>query len=304
MKKDLYQTVTDHILAQLEQGVTPWIKPWSTTPTAGRNMPYNASTGVDYQGTNIVVLWMAMQCNPQWLVPAFLTFKQAKQLGGTVRGGEKSQVSIIKVGQFLIEDKKKKKPDGSAEERRMSYLKEHAVFNIAQCDGMPERVTRPLMMVPVSKSKHQRIAIIDEFVAATGIAVKHGGAKAMYIPSHDYVQLPFLEEFNSAKQYYNTTFHELGHGTGHKSRLARDMSGRFGDKAYAAEELVAELCAAFLCAEFSIDGDLQHANYLDHWIKLMKSDNRAFFTAASKASQAVAYLRKQALQDTHEKEAA
>ncbi len=303
MKKDLYQTITDRILGQLEQGVAPWIKPWSTTPSAGRNMPYNASTGANYNGTNIVVLWMAMQCNPEWIVPAFLTFNQAKQLGGTVRGGEKSQVSIIKVGQFLVEDKKKKKPDGSAEERRMSYLKEHAVFNIAQCDGLPERVTRPMMLVPVSKNKHERVEIIDEFIAGTGIEIKHGGNKAMYIPSRDFIQMPFLEEFKSVEEYYNTTFHELGHGTGHKSRLDRNMVSRFGDQGYAAEELVAELCAAFICAEFSIDG-VQHAEYIGHWIKLLKDDNRAFFTAASKASQAVEYLRKKILIEEPQEKAA
>jgi antirestriction protein ArdC len=128
-------------------------------------------------------------------------------------------------------------------------------------------------------------------MACTGASIREGFGEAYYLPGADFISLPRFEAFKSAAHFYSTAFHELGHWSGHKSRLARDLRHRFGERAYAAEELVAELCSAFLCAEFSIDGDLRHAGYIENWIGLLKADTRAFFTACSKAQAAADFLR-------------
>ena len=139
-----------------------------------------------------------------------------------------------------------------------------------------------------------RDELADAFLQSTGADIREGG-EAYYVPGADSISLPRFEAFKNADHFYSTAFHELGHWTGHKSRLARDLRHRFGERAYAAEELVAELCSAFLCAEFSIDGDLRHAGYIENWMGLLKADSRAFFTACSKASKAADYLRGLAL---------
>jgi antirestriction protein ArdC len=141
---------------------------------------------------------------------------------------------------------------------------------------------------------------MDEFIAATGADYREGfgGDRAFYATGPDYVAMPAFEAFNSAASYYATAFHELAHWTGNDKRLNREFGKRFGDKAYAAEELVAELSAAFLCAEFDVDGELRHAGYIENWIALLKADNRAFFTAASAAQKAADYLRQAVLADS------
>ena len=160
---------------------------------------------------------------------------------------------------------------------------------------MPDRV---YSLAPAKRrNPDQRDATIDEFLGYTGADVREGFGEAFYRPSGDFISMPRFEAFKSAATFYGVAFHELTHWTGHKSRLDRDLRGRFGKRAYAAEELIAELCAAFLCAEFSIDGDLRHAGYIQSWIGLLKADSRAFFSAASKAQAAADYLRGLALRD-------
>jgi len=296
MKKDLYATVTNKILAELESGSAPWVKPWSAT--AGRNVPCNADTNRPYSGVNIVLIWGAMAANPQWIAPRFLTFKQCQALGGHVRKGEHgTQIYFVKP--LLFKDKNKPAlPDGSDDVRRVTMLREFTVFNVAQCDGLPARCLG--IEAPKVRNKGERDSVIDAFIATIGADLRHGGDRAFYAAgeTRDWIQLPEFADFKAPAQYYATSFHEHGHWTGAKSRLDREFGKRFGDKAYAAEELVAELCAAFLCAEFSIDGDLRHAGYIQNWISLLKADSKAFFTAASKAQQAADYLRQFALADT------
>lgn len=148
-----------------------------------------------------------------------------------------------------------------------------------------------------ARNEDQRDKIDDAFVASSGADIREGAGEACFAPGTDFISMPAFAAFRNAHSFYSTAFHELGHWTGHKSRLDRQFGKRFGDKAYAAEELVAELCAAFLCAEFDFDGDLRHAGYIANWISLLKSDSRAFFTAASKAQAAADFLRKLALHD-------
>ena len=140
-----------------------------------------------------------------------------------------------------------------------------------------------------------RDALADEFLRSTGADIREGHGEAYYVPSHDFISMPAFEAFKGADHFYNVAFHELTHWTGHKSRLDRDLKNRFGARDYAAEELVAELGAAFLCAEFGFDGDVRNAGYIATWIELLKADKRAFFTACSKASKAADYLRGLAL---------
>jgi antirestriction protein ArdC len=174
-------------------------------------------------------------------------------------------------------------------------LREYTVFNVDQCEGLPARVMTAGKVEP--RNRDVRDATVDEFLACSGATIREGFGEAYYRPSDDYISLPSFVAFKDAAHFYATAFHELGHWTGHKSRLDRDLRHRFGERAYAAEELVAELCAAFLCAEFSINGDLRHAGYIQNWIALLKADKRAFFTACSKAQAAADYLRGLALRD-------
>jgi antirestriction protein ArdC len=282
-----YAEVTARILAELETGAAPWVKPWSVT--AGRNMPMNATTGNAYQGANVVLLWMAT--HSRFKQPHFLTYNQAKQAGGHVREGEKSCATICKVLQGVAKPK-----DGETEGRAFSSMKFYAVFNVEQCDGLPADLVSIEPRKP--NNNDERDATIEEFIAATGADYSEtGGDKAFYSPGFDCVKMPAFDHFKSAAAYYSTAFHELGHWTGAEKRCNRTFGKRFGDRAYAAEELVAELTAAFLCAEFSIDGQLRHAGYIDNWIALLKDDAKAFFTAASAAQKAADFLRSRALAD-------
>lgn len=285
--RNLYREVSDRILAQLANGTVPWVKPWSAT--AGHNVPQNATTNRPYSGVNIVLLWNVMHgCG--YATPRFLTFKQAQEAGGTVCKGEHGY-KIYFVKQLLVKDKNAAETD---DPRQISMLREYTVFNVAQCEGLPDKVING-NTAPKVHHNDQRSELIDEFTVATQADIREGTGEAYFTPGADYISLPAFTAFHSAVHYYNTLFHELGHWTGHKSRLDRDLKTRFGAKAYAAEELVVELTAAFLFAEFDIDGDLRHASYIDNWMALMKDDAKAFFTAASKAQAAADYLRGLAL---------
>jgi antirestriction protein ArdC len=285
MKRDLYSEVSTRIFAELEAGAAPWIKPWSAT--AGHNVPCNAVTNRPYSGCNVVLLWMAQAAG--YSTPRCLTFKQASELGGHVRKGERG-TKVYFVKQLQVHDKT---ADDEGESRIVPMLREYTVFNVEQCEGLPERV---LSLGQVkARNADQRDALVDAYLAYSGADIREGAGEAYYRPSDDYINMPRFEAFKSAAHFYGVTFHELGHWTGHKSRLDRDLRHRFGERAYAAEELVAELCAAFLCAEFSLDGDLRHAGYIASWIGLLKADNRAFFTACSRAQAAADYLRGLAL---------
>jgi antirestriction protein ArdC len=285
MKRDLYAEVSTRIIVELECGAAPWIKPWSAT--AGMNTPCNAATNRPYSGCNVVLLWMAQQAG--YRTPRYLTFKQALELGGHVRKGEHG-TKVYFVKQLQVRDKDA--DDDAAETRIVPMLREYTVFNVDQCEKLPARVVTTGTVKP--RNPDERDATIDEFLACTGANIREGFGEAYYRPSDDYISLPAFDAF---AHFYATAFHELCHWTGHNSRLDRDLRNRFGERAYAAEELVAELCAAFLCAEFSFDGDLRHAGYIQSWIGLLKADKRAFFTACSKAQAAADYLRGLALRD-------
>jgi antirestriction protein ArdC len=289
MKRDLYMEVSARIVAELEAGAAPWIKPWSATP--GANTPCNAATNRPYSGCNVVLLWMAHEAG--YRSPRYLTFKQAMESGGHVRKGERG-TKVYFVKQLEIRDG----ADDEPSTRLVPMMREYTVFNVDQCDGLPDSVTagKPMRV----RNPDARDNLADQFLRTTGADIREGHGEALYVPSRDFIAMPAFGAFKGADHFYGTAFHELTHWTGHKSRLDRDLKNRFGSRNYAGEELVAELGAAFLCAEFGFDGDLRHAGYIAHWIDLLRADKRAFFTACSQASKAADYLRGLALAEPSE----
>jgi antirestriction protein ArdC len=214
-KRDLYREVTSRILSELEAGAAPWVKPWSATP--GLNHPHNAVSNRPYSGCNVVLLWMK-----GFSVPRYLTFKQAIELGGNVRRGEHgSKVYFVK--QLQVQDKEQE-----GETRLIPMLKEYTVFNIEQCDGLPERILEPKAKAP--RNKDSRDPLADQFLTTTQADIREGHGEAYYIPSKDFISLPAFSGFKNADNFYSTVFHELGHWTGSKARLDRDLKGRFGDR--------------------------------------------------------------------------
>jgi antirestriction protein ArdC len=287
MKRDIYAEVTGRIVQELERGAAPWIKPWSAT--AGQNVPQNAVTNRPYSGCNVILLWLARSRG--WATPRFLTYKQAIEVGGNVRKGEQG-TKVYFVKQLLLNDNE----GVEVETRLVPMMREYTVFNVEQCERLPDSIKagKPMRV----RNPDTRDILADQFLRSTGADIREGHGEAYYAPSHDFISMPAFEAFKGADHFYNVAFHELTHWTGHKSRLDRELKHRFGERAYAGEELVAELGAAFLSAEFGFDGDVRNAGYIATWIDLLKSDKRAFFTACSKASKAVDYLRGLALVDT------
>src|SRR5271166_2556689 len=268
MSNKIHEIVSGRIVAELERGATPWVKPWSATP--GQNVPQNAVSNRPYSGCNVILLWLAH--NRGWATPRFLTFKQALEAGGHVRKGEHG-TKVYFVKQLQVQGGEGEEADT----RLIPMLREYTVFNVAQCENLPDSITRGKPMRV--RNPDTRDALADQFLHSTRADIREGHGEAYYVPSHDFISMPAFEAFKGSDHFYNVAFHELAHWTGHKSRLDRDLKNRFGSRDYAAEELIAELGAAFLSAEFGFDGDVRNAGYIATWIELLKADKRAFFTA-------------------------
>jgi antirestriction protein ArdC len=285
--RNLRHEVTLRILTELQAGTLPWRKPWSATP--GPNTPRNAITDREYNGVNRALLLMRAKT---WPTPRFLTFKQALELGGHVRKGEHgTKIYFVKDLKFANEVEGQDEPDL----RAVHMLREYTVFNVSQCDGLPAKIIKP--SAPKPRHGDARTPEIEEFLTATGAKIREEGNRAVSISSLDVIVVPPFTAFDSASAYYGTLFHELAHWTGHKSRLDRNLEQRFESAAHVAEELIAELTAAFLCAEFSIDGDPGMSAYIGGYIELLQGDDRAFFTCCSKAQAALYFLRDLALRE-------
>jgi antirestriction protein ArdC len=180
-------------------------------------------------------------------------------------------------------------------------MREYTVFNVDQCENLPDRITTAKRLRV--RNPDSRDGLAEDFLRSTAADIREGHGEAFYVPSRDFISMPAFEAFKGADHFYNVAFHELTHWTAHKSRLDRDLKNRFGSRNYAAEELIAELGAAFLCAEFGFDGDVRNAGYIGPWIELLKADKRAFFTTCSQASKAADYLRGLALAEPAERAA-
>ena len=288
MKADLYDRITQQIVAELEKGVLPWLKPWNAEHSAGRITRPLRGNGIPYQGINVLTLWMAATANG-YAAPIWMTFKQALDLGAAVRKGEHGS-------QVVYTDKlTRTRTDiqtGEETEFEIPYMKAYTVFNAEQVEGLPAHYySQP----PQRAEPLQRIAQADAFFAATGARIEDGGNQPCYISSLDLIRIPALEFFQDAESYYATLAHEATHWTKHEKRLARDFGRkRFGDEGHAMEELVAELGAAFLCADIDLTPELRsdHASYIHSWIKALKEDKRAIFTAAAHAQKAIEFLHR------------
>lgn len=283
LKPDIYQTVTDSIIAMLEAGVKPWV-PGHNSKDCGLPVIPTRANGQAYRGINVALLWGAAEMKG-YRHQTWMTFNQAKELGGCVRKGEKA-TPVVYWGTFKAQadDTDDSGDDGKS---RM-FAKGYSVFNIEQIDGLPARFYEPATVEP----SETRIAKADAWAVATGADIRHGGSQAYYSPKGDYVQVPPFAAYDEPESYYSTLTHELTHWSGAKARLDRTFGKRFGDQAYAFEELVAEMGAAFSCARLGIENETRedHASYLASWLKVLKSDKRAIFTAASKAQAACDFL--------------
>jgi len=286
MKTDIYQRVTDQIVAELENGVRPWLKPWNAEHAAGRITRPLRANGVAYRGINILMLW-ASAVEKGFAAPLWLTYKQAQELGGQVRKGEKGSPVVYA---NTITRTEQDADTGEDVERNIPFMKVYTVFNAEQVDGLPAHfyALQEPALDPVA-----RIEKAETFFAATRADIRHGGNQAYYAIGEDRVQMPPFEAFRDAESYYATLAHELTHWTRHPTRLDRSFGRKkWGDEGYAKEELVAELGAAFLSADLGLTPEprADHASYIASWLKVLKDDKRAIFTAAAHAQRAADYL--------------
>jgi antirestriction protein ArdC len=284
-RASLYDEITDKIIAELEAGRVPWVQPWGTTAAkAPLGLPKNGATGRLYSGINVLILWGAV-IERSFPAQSWLTFRQALGLGGNVRKGEQG-TTVVYADRFIPEDEKKRAAETGEEPQAIPFLKRFTVFNVAQCEGLPQQiaVAEPPPEPGLFEPK------VEALIKAMGIDFRIGGSRAFYVPSEDYVQVPPPQAYFEPINWHRTALHELGHASGHPSRLNRDLSGSFGSKKYAFEELVAEMNAAFCCASLGIVPTVRHADYIGSWLDVLREDNRAIVRAASQAGKAADYL--------------
>ncbi|WP_395391193.1 zincin-like metallopeptidase domain-containing protein [Novosphingobium sp. BL-8A] len=279
----LYEEVTSRIIAELEEGRLPWVRPWDSTRCPCM-MPRNAVTGRVYSGINVLILWCEA-VDRAFASQRWLTYRQALAAGGHVRRGEKGTV-ICYADRFTPKDEAEKAAGEDREARTIAFLKRFVVFNLDQIEGLPERFDE----VEAIPDPVMAIAEVDRLIAATGADFRIGGDEAYYAPKQDYVQVPPQAAFHEPVNWFRTALHELGHWTGHASRLNRDHTGRYGSPAYAKEELVAEMTAAFACASLGIHPTVRHSDYIGSWLEVLRADEKAIFRAASAASKAADFL--------------
>jgi antirestriction protein ArdC len=280
--RDLYAEVTDRIVEALERGSAPWVRPWRTIGALGGLR--NAVSGHAYSGVNVMLLGLTLDArgfeDPRWL-----TYQQARTLGGQVRHGEHGTL-VVFWKPFLIQDETGGEDRAAARGRTIPFLRHYTVFNVSQCDDLK---LAAIEVTPLAEP--ERDLACDDFVSGTGARIRHGGSIARYrLRPHDDIELPKRSAFVDGGAYYATLLHELIHWTGDESRTPRPFGRRFGSPDYAREELVAEMGSAFLCQRFQVDGTLQHPEYLRSWLEALREDKRALFQASSKARQACAFL--------------
>ena len=289
MNRNTAEEITSRILADLEKGVAPWEKPWKQGQ--GLPLPVNACTKKPYRGINIVELWNDA-ARKGYTFPSFVTFNQARELGGNIRKGQHgTQVIFYKripreksLRLEIPEDEIETLP----EDQTFMVLRTYTVFNLDQTEGL-DHLKPKLNPVEPFKALEEAERILRD----SGARIFHTALdKALYNPTEDHIVLPFKESFKSPEAYYGTALHELTHWTGHESRLNREKGKRYGDQAYAFEELVAEMGAAFLCASVGIPYATRHSDYIGDWIQVLKDHKRAIFSAAAKAQAAMDFLLK------------
>ena len=284
-RASLYQEITDKIIGQLEAGSVPWVQPWGTTDAkASLAMPKNAASSRRYSGINVLILWTAV-IERGFSCQRWLTFRQAIGLGGHVRKGE-TGTTVVYADRFVPDRERERTQESGDEPQAIPFLKRFTVFNVDQCNGLPEDVAASPPRIETDIILPRAQALIE----ASGIDFRIGGSKAFYHPIHDFVQVPPPDAFFEPVNWHRTALHELSHASGHASRLNRDLTGSFGSTKYAFEELIAEISAAYLCATLAIEPTVRHADYIGSWIEVLREDDRAIVRAASAASKAADYL--------------
>jgi antirestriction protein ArdC len=284
-RTSLYQEITDKIIAELEDGRLPWVQPWGTSGTkASLAMPRNAATDRSYSGINVLILWGAV-VQHGFTGQSWLTFRQALSLGGHVRKGE-GGTTVVYADRFVPDKEKARAREYGEEPQAIPFLKRFTVFNADQCEGLPADIATVARPIPEGLILPE----VEALIRASGVDLRLGGDSAFYNFGHDFVQVPRPEAYFVPINWHRTVLHELGHWVGAAHRLARDLSGAFGSKKYAQEELVAEMTSAFVCASLGIVPTVRHADYIGSWIDVLREDDRAIVRAASAASKAADYL--------------
>ena len=271
----LHERITQKIVTELKEGSVPWLKPWNCTTLVG--LPRNYVSGRPYSGINVLLTWLSALeygfTDTRWL-----TANQISELGGAFKGQAATRILFAR---------SHTRAAGTDEEETYFVHKAYNIFNVEQVGGValePEESPPPF---------EARLEHAEAFIAAQGVPITYGGDRAFYSPSQDAINLPFPGSFTPPESYYAVALHELAHASGHPQRLNRPKGAK-GSREYAAEELVAELTAAFLCAELGLPAALHHSGYIGFWVELLENDPKAVFSASREASRAAAFLTAQA----------
>lgn len=276
MSVNVFQMVTDRIIAELEKGSIPWERPW----TGVRTGAYSRSTGKPYSLLNQLLLSRPGE---------YLTFKQATEAGGSIRKGEKAQIVVFWKMLEVIEKDESNKPV----KKVVPLLRYYSVFHIDQCENVKPRFAEPQLTAPDPIADGE--AVLEDYLLRSGCQLVHEKQnRAFYRPSTDTIHLPLREQFPKAAEYYSTAFHEAIHSTGHETRLNRlSRDARFGNEEYSKEELVAELGAAITMNELGMETTGSFCNsaaYVQGWLRALRNDSRMIISAAGKAEKAVQLL--------------
>lgn len=282
-RQSLYAEVTSRVIVELEEGRLPWVQPWDNAG-CDCTIPHNAATGRRYSGINVLILWAAV-IKGGYSSQRWLTYRQAQAAGGNVRRGERGTV-VCYADRFTPKGEEARAADEDRDAREIAFLKRFTVFNVDQCEGLPGALTS----APDLPAAIDMIPSVQALIRASGADFRIGGGEAYYSPGADFVAVPPPAAFAERINWYRTALHELGHWTGHGSRLDRNQRGAFSSADYAREELVAEMASAFSCASLSIQPTVRHADYIGSWLAVLREDERAIFRAASAASKAADYL--------------
>lgn len=284
-RANLYDEITDRIIAELEAGRLPWVQPWGTSGVAAPlALPKNAATSRRYSGINVLILWGAV-VERGYAGQSWLTFRQALALGGSVRKGERG-TTVVYADRFIPGEERQRAQETGEDARAIHFLKRFTVFNVEQCDGLPPELAATAPPADTSLIEPR----VQALIATSGADLRIGGERAYYDVHGDFIRVPPPQAYFQSIDWHRTALHELGHWTGHASRLGREIANSFGSKKYAQEELVAEMTAAFTCAALGIVPTVRHADYIGSWLEVLREDNRAIVRAASAASKAAEFL--------------
>jgi antirestriction protein ArdC len=286
LRADIYQEVTDHIIALLESGCRPWSPSWAS---GAMSLPQRHG-GEAYQGINVLLLW-SQAMRQGYRNPVWMTFKQALALGGCVRKGERGAM-VVYAGSMAPKEGENGEAEDTPERRGIPFLKRYTVFNVAQIDGLPkDKYPTP---EPVIQNHDERDPELDRAFAAYGVAIREQDGGAYYEDKADRITMPLFESFTSGNAFFATLAHEAIHSTGHKARLDRETLHCYTESVAtrAKEELCAEIGAAFLCAALGMEPTERedHAAYVEHWLCALRHDKRAIFQAATAAQAASNFI--------------